>query len=364
MGTVSPLLHRPGAVRAAVPDEGVAAHYGEPAAEQRALERGAAVVDLSHLGVLTVSGADRLTWLHSITSQALERLEPGVPTETLVLDPHGRIEHAAAVLDDGEATWLITETPQGLLAFLSSMRFAMRVEIALRDDIAVLGTGAAGPQVTSALLQWRDPWPVTAAGSTRYGPEDHEHPGAQWQGALWLVPRAHLEVTVDAALADGARLAGSWAWEAQRVATWRPRHTREVDERSIPHELDWLRTAVHLSKGCYRGQETIARVFTLGKPPRRLVYLHLDGSEHTLPEPGTPVLAGDREVGRLTSVVRHHEQGPVALAVLKRSVDPGADLIAGVAAAQEVIVGLEGFGTGRPPPREAPRPNPALRRRP
>lgn len=376
--TASPLLSRRGAVAAAGPDEGVAAHYGEPMHEQRHLERGRAVVDLSHLGVVTVGGSDRLSWLHTITSQHVSGLEAGQSTEVLVLDPNGRIEIAAAALEDGERTWLITEanTTTALVDYLESMKFAMRVEVSSRTDAAVLGTAAQGPKVPGALAQWLDPWPVTATGTTRYGPADHDHPGAQWQAALWIVARDEMEAAVDGARSPaqdatgakggtGVSLAGVWAWEALRVAAWRPRHAREVDERTIPHELDWLRTAVHLEKGCYRGQETIARVFTLGRPPRRLTMLHLDGSEHTTPEVGARVLNGEKDVGYITSVVRHHELGPVALAVLKRSVDPDLTLSAdGLAASQEVIVSPEGLGTGRPPPQPRPRPNPALRRRP
>lgn len=362
----SPLLLAPGAVAATGVDEGVAAHYGEPLREQRALESGKALVDLSHMGVLTVTGADRLTWLHAITSQHLTGLEPGTCTELLVLDPHGRIEHAAAVVDDGDTTWLLTEgsRAQGLVQYLESMRFAMRVDVAAREDLAVLGSSADAGELAESLKddtvqQWRDPWPVTGAGSTRYGPPDHQHPGAQWQAALWVVPRETL------AKYTGARLAGVWAWEALRVAAYRPRLAMDVDERAIPHELDWLRSAVHLEKGCYRGQETIARVFTMGRPPRRLVLLHLDGSEHTLPDAGAELIAGGRAVGKLTTVVRHHELGPIALGLIKRNTDPEAELTAGgVAASQETIVSPEGFGTNRPPPRDTPKPNPALRRRP
>jgi len=136
-------------------------------------------------------------------------------------------------------------------------------------------------------------------------------------------------------------VAGSWAAESLRVAAWRPRLGFETDHRTIPHEVDWLRTAVHLNKGCYRGQETVARVHNLGRPPRRLVLLHLDGSEHTLPGPGTPVLPvdGDRAVGQLTTSARHHELGPVALALVKRSLPVDARLTAaGLAAAQEAVV--------------------------
>ena len=89
----------------------------------------------------------------------------------------------------------------------------------------------------------------------------------------------------------------------------RPRLGVDSDHRTIPNELEWLRTAVHLDKGCYRGQETVARVHNLGRPPRRLVLLHLDGVSEVLAEPGTPVLAGTREVGRVGSVVRHYELG-------------------------------------------------------
>ncbi len=354
------LLNRPGAVAAAGPDTGVAAHYGNPVTEQRALERGIGVVDLSHLGVVTVTGPDRLTWLNTLSSQVID-LTPGAGTELLLLDPNGRIQHAAAVTDDGQTAWLITETEhtQALADFLDSMLFMLRVEVAVREDAAVLGTTTDGPDLSSlaemplahdgSALTWSDPWPATAPGSTRYGPAEEEHPGSQWHPRLHLVGRDQVEQIVAAAEGAGARLAGAWAWEALRVAAWRPRLAREVDERTIPHELDWLRTAVHLDKGCYRGQETIARVFNLGRPPRRLVMLHLDGSEHVLPEVGDAVSLGERAVGRVTSVVRHHELGPVALAVIKRSVDPTAELIAGsIAAAQEVVVGAEGQGTGRP----------------
>ena len=109
----------------------------------------------------------------------------------------------------------------------------------------------------------------------------------------------------------------------------------------MSHEVDWLRTAVHLSKGCYRGQETVARVHNLGKPPRRLVMLHLDGSGHHLPERGAEVFSGDRRVGHLTTTARHHELGPIALALVKRSIPADADLVTdGTAAAQELVVGV------------------------
>ncbi|MBX9245772.1 folate-binding protein YgfZ, partial [Actinotalea ferrariae] len=341
------------------PDAGVAWHYGDPTAEQRALAAGGAVVDLSHLGVVTVTGPDRLTWLHSITSQALAALPPRTSTETLVLSPHGHVEHAAGVVDDGTTTWLLTEgsSAPALAAWLDRMRFMLRVEIAdVTDRWAALGEPVDAEGGEGEPVTWRDPWPRTLAGGTRYGPPDDEHPGAERPWRVVLVLRDGLETAVAAREASGWRLAGTWASEAARVAAWRPRLATDVDHRTIPHELDWLRTAVHLEKGCYRGQETVARVHNLGRPPRRLVMLHLDGSGHLLPQPGAEVAAEGRAVGAVTSVARHHELGPVALALVKRSLDVTAGLTVAcdggdVSAAQEVVVPGDGVSVDRPAPR-------------
>ena len=333
----SSLLGRPGAVEGEGPDAGVAAHYGDPLREQRLLAEGLAVVDLSHRGVVTVTGPDRLSWLHSITTQMLTGLEPHQSRESLVLSPKGHIEHDLHLVDDGESVWITTEpgAAAALVAWLDSMRFMLRVEVAdVSADWAVLGEPSAAESLPGEPLAWRDPWPDLVGDTAAYGPtEGHPATGRAWREVL--VPRAEL----DQAVGDRP-LAGTWASEALRVAAWRPRLGFETDHRTIAHELDWLRTAVHLHKGCYRGQETIARVHNLGRPPRRLVFLHLDGSGHTLPERGAEVYAGgERAVGHLTSVARHYEDGPIALALVKRSTDPTADLLAGgVSAAQEVIV--------------------------
>ena len=354
----SPLLTRPGAVAGGGVDAGVAWHYGDPAGEQRALAAGVAVADLSHLGVVTVSGPDRLTWLNSITSQELTGLAPRTSTELLVLSPHGHVEHAAGVVDDGEVTWLLTESASAapLTAWLDSMRFTLLVAVAnATADWAVLGEPVGAEAQAGEPLVWRDPWPRTLLGGTRYGPDDDAHPAAQRRWRLVLVPRAELSEAVAARETVGWRLVGTWATEAERIAAWRPRAGLEVDHRTIPHELDWLRTAVHLQKGCYRGQETIARVHNLGRPPRRLVMLHLDGSAHVLPAHGAVVTAEGREVGVVTSAARHHELGPIGLAVLKRSVPTDAELLVDVegvpvAAGQEVIVPGEGISVDRPAP--------------
>jgi len=343
----SPLLDLPGAVAATGPDEGVAAHYGRPAHEQRALAAGRALVDLSSRGVLRLEGPDRLPWLDSLLSQRLDGLRPGESAEALLLDPSGRIEHALSVVDDGAATWLVVEaaSAEPLLAFLTRMRFWKQVELADRTaDTAVLGTlsDLDEPGPDGAALVWADPWATGAiGGATRAAAAPH--PGAAFPLRLALVPRDRLR-TLAAEVAGGeAVVAGVDALEALRIAAWRPRAALEVDARSIPHELDWLRSAVHLDKGCYRGQETVAKVHNLGRPPRRLVQLDLDGSDAVLPAPGSTVLAGDAEVGVVTSSARHAEDGPIALAVVKRSVPQDEVLVVrtpegDVAAAQRIVV--------------------------
>ncbi len=344
---------RPGAVGS--PPE----HYGNPLGEQKALAAGRAIVDLSDRAVLTVSGVDRLTWLDSLTSQSLAGLLPGASAETLLLDPTGRLQYAIRLVDDGDTAWLLVDAAEAppLLAWLDRMRFMLRVEVADRSaDFATIGVLAVGHPVeefaaapNGVALVWVDPWLAVSAGGHQYATAA-EHPGADWNYREVLVERAALES--GEGLESGKGLAalpaaGTLALEALRIAAWRPRLATEADEKTIPHELDWLRSAVHLNKGCYRGQETVAKVHNLGHPPRRLVMLHLDGSEGVLPPADAEVLlaGADTEavVGRVTSSALHYELGPIALAVVKRSVATDATLTVRadgleIAAAQEVIV--------------------------
>ncbi|HEY2557005.1 MAG TPA: folate-binding protein [Diaminobutyricibacter sp.] len=352
MTTASPFLDLPGAVDSVDRDAGVAAHYGNPVVEQRELEAGRAIVDLSNRAVLSITGPDRLTWLNSITSQNLLGLSAGESSETLLLDASGRLEHAVRLIEDGETLWLLVEHDEAdaLLAWLQSMRFMLRVELADRTaDLATIGSLGSPPLPIAAPngvpLVWNDPWREVAPGGHQYA--IGEHPGSGWTWSETLIPRDALASVVARVRSGEFGVAGLLAVEALRIAAWRPRFATEVDEKTIPHELDWLRTAVHLTKGCYRGQETVAKVHNLGHPPRRLVMLHLDGSEGVLPPRGSIVkvdTAGERkEVGLVTSSALHHELGPIALAVVKRSTDPDATLLveAGdvtVAAAQVVVV--------------------------
>ncbi|MEO7005650.1 MAG: glycine cleavage T C-terminal barrel domain-containing protein [Terrimesophilobacter sp.] len=352
-------LTLPGAVAGEGADAGVAAHYGNPLREQRTLAEDDAIVDLSHRAVLSVTGSDRLSWLHSITSQSLADLTPGVSTETLVLDPNGRIQHVARAIDDGETTWLLLEREQasGLLTWLQSMKFMLKVDVADRSaqfaTIGMMGEPVLPVVQTGVELVWRDPWSTVAVGGHQYAGAN-PHPGTSWRWSEALVDRDQLPALAEEVASGAMKTAGLLAFEALRIAAWRPRFGAEVDARSIPHELDWLRSAVHLNKGCYRGQETVAKVHNLGHPPRRLVMLHLDGSEGVLASPGDEVALGDTVVGRVTSAGLHYELGPIALAIVKRTTDPGAVLTVNsggtvLAAAQEVIVPTDAGATAGVP---------------
>lgn len=347
----------------ASPDAGVAAHFGDPHREQRTLATAAGLVDRSHRNVLAIPGADRLTWLHSLLTQHLSGLAPQTGTEALLLSAHGHVEAHAMVFDDGATTWLDTEpgVGSGLLAFLQKMVFLMRVNPAeVSPGWAVLSV--LGPQAPTALARLGvgplaepsvAPVPGAKFASGAVPPQPTSaYAGAARPGGGWvrrtrlgydlLVPRASVaEVREALALPD----CGLWAYEALRVAAGIPRQGFETDHRTIPAECTvdqlsdngWLAGAVHLDKGCYRGQETVARVHNLGRPPRRLVLLHLDGiTSDELPPPRSEITQPDapRPVGYVGTAVRHYELGMIALAMLKRSLGPGADLrIGGTAAA-------------------------------
>lgn len=351
-----PFLNLPGAVAA---EHGAAAHFGAPLAEQRALAEGDACVSLSHRGIVTVSGPDRLSWLHSMTSQQLNGLRPGESVESLLLDPNGRIEHAIRIVDDGERSWLLVDEgeAESLAAYLARMRFALRVEVAdVSDDyttVLAFDGGSALPALRGlglAVVEWVDPWARGVAGGVQYAVGAHA--GENWSASQLVFSRAALPQVAALAASGAVKAAGLGALDALEVRAWRPSHHGEVDERAIPHEFDWLRTAVHMNKGCYRGQETVAKVHNLGHPPRRLALLHLDGSEGELPAPGALVFLagqaaadGSRPVGRVTRSALHYEWGGIALALLKRSVAEDAALevalgegSAAVAASQEIIV--------------------------
>jgi len=286
------------------PDKGAIWHFGEPTKEQRALVEGKAWADLSHLRIIEVSGSDRLRWLHDLTTQHLESLVAGDWKPALILDANGRIEYQFNLVDDGQSTYLVIDQgyEEKLIEYLNKMRFMLAVEV--RDassDFAVL----------------RAPGVATDIG-----------------GPFALVPRAELE-EMKSAFAANALQVGTWALDAERVEAGRPRIGFETDHKTIPNEIGVLNGAVHMQKGCYRGQETVAKVFNLGNPPRRMAMLHLDGSAVVMPAPGTPIENDGVVVGFLGTVARHHELGPIALAILKRNTPTDAQLTVGGVTAQQ-----------------------------
>ncbi|CAN2171818.1 COG0354 Predicted aminomethyltransferase related to GcvT [Candidatus Nanopelagicaceae bacterium] len=290
------------------PDKGAIWHFGEPNKEQRALAEGKAWADLSHLSVIAISGEDRLKWLHDLTTQYLVDFGAGTWTSAMVLDPQGHVEYQFNVVDDGTTSYLVMDPHfvEGLSAYLNKMRFMLRVEVRdATEDFAVM----RAPGVANEI-----------------------------GGPFALVPRAELE-EMKSAFDSTATQVGTWALDAERVAAGRPRHGIDTDFKTIPNELGVLNGAVHMNKGCYRGQETVAKIYNLGKPPRRLVMLHLDGHAVVMPPSGTPVMNGEVQVGFLGTVARHHELGPIALAIVKRNTPVDAQLtVEGVAASQQIIV--------------------------
>ncbi len=292
-------------------DKGAIWHFGEVAKEQRALAEGKAWADLSHRSVIAISGEDRLMWLHSLTTQHLEKLVAGEWKEALILDPQGHVEQQLFLVDDGATTFihLDHEKVPSLLDYLQKMKFMLRVDVTdVSNEYAIM----KAPGKTDAI-----------------------------GGPFALVPRAELAATIEAFNSANLQI-GMWAIEAERIAQGRARIGVDSDYKSIPNELGLLNKAVHMNKGCYRGQETVAKVFNLGHPPRRLVLLHLDGSAVDIPSQGDPVVYNGKEIGFVGSVARHYELGPIALAVIKRMTPADAVLeVKGIAASQEILVPID-----------------------
>lgn len=312
------------------PDAGAVWHYGDPVGEQRAALEDAVVVDRSHRAVLTLTGADRKSWLHSISSQHVSDLADGAVTQNLSLDGQGRVEDHWIQTELGGVTYLDTEPWRGepLLAYLRKMVFWSDVAIAPADlaVLSLLGPRLGDERVLRALGVDSLPAEHTAVALPDGGfLRRMGGPGIELD---LVVPRAATADWLDDLTAAGVRTAGVWAYEALRVAALRPRLGVDTDERTIPHEVGWIGSAVHLDKGCYRGQETVARVHNLGKPPRMLVLLHLDGSTDR-PSTGDSVLAGGRVVGRVGTVVDHVDLGAICLALVKRGLPADTALTTG-----------------------------------
>jgi folate-binding protein YgfZ len=343
------------------PDAGAIWHYGDPLGEQRTAETDAVLVDRSHRAVLTLTGADRQSWLHNISTQHVSELPDGASTQNLSLDGQGRVEDHWMQTELSGITYLDTEPWRGepLLSYLRKMVFWSDVTPAVPDTavLSLIGPRLADQALLDVLGLDALPddlvaIPLASGGFARRMPTS---PAGQIELDL-LVPRADSADWQSRVAQAGVRPAGVWTYEAHRVAALRPRLGVDTDERTIPHEVGWIGGpdvgAVHLDKGCYRGQETVARVHNLGKPPRMLVLLHLDGSVDR-PSTGDAVLAGGRAVGRLGTVVEHVDLGPIALALLKRALPADTELATGADASVPAVIDIdslpptEQIGAGR-----------------
>ena len=373
-------------------------HFGNPLREQALLAQGQAWAWLSR-DVVEVSGADRLSYLTTVSTQVLTDLEnDGHCRQVLFLDANGHILYAALAVSalvparaeqaaPGEQSVLLLVDAgcgDGLAQLLNSRRFMLRVQAQVRPDLQVAGAIGEGVQKLAGVVEnlvttWRDPWPgITPGGSTYF--TGTRHPGANYRAGGVVVAREAGQTALGqetgpsqaaasgqepgqalaaAGLTQGLTQVGELAWEALRIEAGLPRWVREVDARAIPNELDRIRTGVHLNKGCYPGQETIARTVNLGRPPRRLVQLQLAGWQGQLPEVGARVYlpVGDnpagKAVGTITSVARHWELGNIALALVRRGVPAQAELAVDLedgyeSASQELLVDPAGKAEASP----------------
>lgn len=315
--------------------------FSNPLVEQREFIAGSSAVLLEEKSVLLVSGEDRLTWLNDLFSQKLDDLNPNVSVEALWLDAQGRIVRDFHIIDDGEKSWLLTYSTEITNLVTQLQRMVFRAKVTVEDvsaDYAVVATWSK--DVPGSVLTWQDPWPEISVGGWRYG----EGPSEPWNYRESLIPIAQVD-----SVWKEFKHCGTMALDALRVAVMRPTGPNEIDEKALPHEFDWLASAVHMNKGCYRGQEAVAKVHNLGHPPRRLVFLHLDGSAHALPDLGDEIFGlDDVAIGKVTSVGQHHEMGPIALGLVKRNTPTDIELKVvnaatgeSLSATQEVIVPVD-----------------------
>jgi folate-binding protein YgfZ len=285
-------------------DSAVAWHFGDPFAEQRSLISGTGSVDQSHRGVISIAGPDARTFLNSLTTQELLHIKAGESAITLDLNPQGFVLNELHVIAQEDSLWITTEADatSNILSYLQKMKFRSQVEISDRtQEFAVIWQPLK--EVHEKFLTWISPF--------------------EWNAREILVPRDQLLAEL------GDKPSGMWAYEALRIAALVPRIGFETDHHTIPHELGWIESAVHLNKGCYRGQETVSKVERMGKPPRCLVRLLLDGSSDQMPARHSEVTLEGAVVGFVGQSVHHAVLGPIASALVKRNVPDDANLQVG-----------------------------------
>ncbi len=295
---------------------------------------GVVAVERPDLAVLELHGADVLRYLHSVSTQHTEGLRPGDATRALLLSPKGKIEFAfrLAVLDGGVLLDTEAEAAQALAERLARFvfRYDVRVGAPRPGAVSLLGPGADRALAAAGL-----PLPPAGRG-------DAVRPTAQGL----VAHRGELGVDLIGERAPGALEALEGAGVARapleihellRVERGLPRWGRELTDDVLAEEAGLLGSSVHLDKGCYPGQETVARVHNLGQVQRRLAGLRFEDPDCAPPPARTDLVAGDgRRAGQVRSAVRHPDLGTIALAYVRRMVAPGERVLAGSLAARVV----------------------------
>ncbi len=306
------------------------------ASEYRALTEGCGLVDRAGRGRLAVTGADRREFLHGQITNDIEGLEPGHGHYAALLTHKGKMLTDLRVLDLGDELLLSCERAGLQELFNMIRRYKLGSDVELHKRTIEMGElSLIGPEARRV------------AGAGALGPEEHDNLRADIAGEPVVLVATDLGVDVfcaaeateavrGALLAAGAIEVSEAAAELVRVESGRPRYGADLDENVIPQEAGLNERAVSFTKGCYVGQETVARLYYRGKPNR-----HLRGLKLSAPvAPGTPLRLGEKEVGRVTSAAVSPVHGPIGLALVRRQAEPGNTLAAGDGATSAEVVEL------------------------
>jgi folate-binding protein YgfZ len=299
------------------------------AADHRVLTEGCGLVDRSERGRLALTGAEAKAFLHGQVTNDVEGLAPGTGCYAAFLTHKGKMQGDLRILDTGGELLLDTERGalQALFTMIRRYKLGMDVELHKRT-------------LETAQLSLIGP----AARAARAGTEEHANEAAELDGRPVRLVTTDLGYDVICAAPDaaavrealGATPVSEAAAEVLRVESGRPRWGHELDDTVIPQEAGLNERAVSFTKGCYVGQETVARLHYRGRPNR-----HLRGLRLAEPVPaGTPLRLGEREVGRVGTSVVSPAHGPIALALVRREAEPGAVLAAGEAGVRAEVVEL------------------------
>ncbi len=309
-------------------------------ADHAVLTTGCGVVDRSERGKLALTGDDRRSFLNGQVTNEIEALETGGGTYAAFLTHKGKMLGDVRVLETGEELLLDTERVALQALFDLVRRFSIGYDVQLHKRT-----------LESGLLSLVGPRADEVAGASGLPTDEHAHRAAElggapvrlvrtWAGIDVLTDAGHLAAVRESLLQAGARDVDPAAAEVLRVEAGVPRYGIDLDDTVIPQEAALNARAVSFTKGCYVGQETVARLFYKGKPNRHLRGLRLSGPA----APGTPLVlaseSGEREVGRLGSVAHSPTLGTIALAIVRREAEPGAELQVGDDGTTAVVAAL------------------------